>query len=264
MVDITSSTDFVRSYMQLSDGRRIKISDASIAHTVEGWTQLTATAERLGTAKISWVVESGTSLADDYYECTNPISSKALYMRASFDWVDGDDTCTSSTKYVHTYPRQSAKDRLRAVLRSRVFPAIRTTRSPLELPADERERRARETLRRVVGEAQHRNYLTHGFVTARAKSGRHYQIFPGMKMTKVFEQGKLMEELCTYVAGQFPPTDQVIVRFLMILNSEADFRQRSNVYDRTKSRPIHIFPAPLKVDERSLVDIYKGFTRKVA
>jgi hypothetical protein len=145
-----------------------------------------------------------------------------------------------------------------------MFPAIRTTRSPLVLPVDERERRARETLRKVSGESQFRNYLKYGFVTARAKSGRHYQIFPGMKMTKVFEQGALIEELCTYVAGNFPATDQVIVRFLMILNSEEDFRQRSNVFSRNGSKSVLRSPAPLQFEERSLVDIYKGFTRKVA
>jgi hypothetical protein len=112
----------------------------------------------------------------------------------------------------------------------------------------------------VVGEAQFRNYLTHGFVTARPKSGRHYQIFPGMKMTKVFEQGVLIEELCTYVAGNFPATDQVITRFLMILNNEEDFRLRSNVFER---RGVLTLPAPV-VDQRSLVDIYRSLTRKVA
>tara|TARA_Y100000034_G_C6761153_1_gene339025 strand:- start:415 stop:753 length:339 start_codon:yes stop_codon:yes gene_type:complete len=69
-----------------------------------------------------------------------------------------------------------------------------------------------------------RAFLKNGFISVRAKSGKVYQIFPGHDITCVFEQGKMIERLCVVLKGNFPPTDQLIVRYLILLNDEEKFR----------------------------------------
>jgi hypothetical protein len=82
-------------------------------------------------------------------------------------WGDTDATCWSSTPAKPL----SVSDRLRQMMQDRQGPMILVTRNPLQAAADERERRARETLCRVVGEEKFRNFLRCGFVSVRAKSG---------------------------------------------------------------------------------------------
>tara|TARA_Y100000310_G_scaffold345405_1_gene464599 strand:- start:6539 stop:7267 length:729 start_codon:yes stop_codon:yes gene_type:complete len=117
--------------------------------------------------------------------------------------------------------------RLRDMIRARQAPRIIVPahRRPMPVPEDDREVRARETLHRVLGEAKFRQFLAKGFVTVRADSGLVYQIFPDSKMTHVFDQGKHIETLCVVMQGNFPPTDSLIMRFLLILNDESEFRK---------------------------------------
>jgi hypothetical protein len=121
------------------------------------------------------------------------------------------------------------------------------------LPSDHREVAARETLRRVIGGDKFRRFLRHGHVSVRAKSGLVYQIFPGHGITKVFRDGELVERLCVVMNGNFPPTDELIMRFLLILNDEADFRSHaiSHAVYQEKAQP-----AP---DSRNLVEAFKKF-----
>lgn len=119
--------------------------------------------------------------------------------------------------------------RLRQVIKSRCFPGIviKPTRTPLSTHCDEREQRARETLRRVIGESQWASLVRKGFITVRGKSGRYYQIFPDHHFTKVYENGMCIERLCVVLRGNFPPTDSLIMRYLLILNDEKDFWKRA-------------------------------------
>lgn len=116
--------------------------------------------------------------------------------------------------------------RLREIMKSRCFPGIlikNPSRRPLPSPEDIREQRARETLRRIIGEKLWTQFLRKGFIQVRGKSGRYYQIFPSKNFTKVFQDGTLIERLCVVLKGNFPPTDSLIVRYLMILNDEENF-----------------------------------------
>jgi hypothetical protein len=127
------------------------------------------------------------------------------------------------------YIVQRRRNRLREVIRNRSFPGIhiKPSRTPLFAECDGRELRARETLRRVIGEERWCRFIKNGFISIRGKSGKFYQIFPGHGFTRVYENGVLVNRLCVVLRGNFPDTDSLITRFLMILNDEDDFWQRA-------------------------------------
>lgn len=79
------------------------------------------------------------------------------------------------------YPSPQA--RLKQILQDRQAPLVITSRKGLGQTTDIREMRARETLRRVLGEDKFRRFIKHGFVSVRAKSGLVYQIFPAHGIT---------------------------------------------------------------------------------
>ncbi|MGH7175563.1 MAG: hypothetical protein ACREGR_04365, partial [Minisyncoccia bacterium] len=99
-----------------------------------------------------------------------------------------------------------------------------TKRKGLDKPRDIREERARDTLCRVIGQRSYQSYLKKGFIVVTGKSGLRYQIFPGGGFTKVYKGGELVESLCVVLRGDFPPTDSLIMRYLLILNDENKFR----------------------------------------
>lgn len=143
--------------------------------------------------------------------------------------------------------RLDPKDRLRQIIQSRCAPAIIGVRKPLVLSINEREMRARAMLCRLIGDDRFRRYVAHGHVSLRAKSGRVYQIFPGHGITKVYLLGVPVEKLCVVLIGDFPATDSVVMRYLLILNDEDDFRRRANVspLNRVANASPIIQPRPL-------------------
>ncbi len=154
--------------------------------------------------------------------------------------------------------------RLREILGQRAGPHIITskTRQAMKSPGDIREERARETLRRVIGEQKFRNFLKTGFVSVKGKSGLIYQIFPGHGITAVYNRGNMVERLCVVLTGNFPPTDSLIMRYIMILNNEDQFRSfavKHGVYQPgTVQKPT--------IDMRPLPEIYSELKgqRKIA
>lgn len=120
------------------------------------------------------------------------------------------------------------KAKLRQIISERIAPDIiiknNDRRIPLKISKDIREQRARETLRKILGEKKFLNFLKSGFLSIKAKSNKIYQIFPGSQFTCVFENGNLIEKLCVILKGNFPPTDSLLMRYLLILNNEDEFR----------------------------------------
>ena len=151
-------------------------------------------------------------------------------------------------------PLQSPQQRLQEIIRSRQAPAIRT-RNPLGPVDDVRELRARQTLRRVIGEKQYRAYLRFGFVSVRARSGLVYQL-PGNNghIVNVYKDGQHIEKLCVYLQGQFPPTDQIITEYLMVLNNEQEFRSLARISKASKQLYIE---RPDRIDTRPLSEIFR-------
>jgi hypothetical protein len=120
-------------------------------------------------------------------------------------------------------PSKSPETKLREIIASRQAPAVhsrerwRLHRSKQQCP-DEREARARQTLRRVIGDDKYRSFLVNGFVTVRnPKSGLSFQIFPGHGITCVFDKGKMVDRLCVVLEGDFPPTDSRLSRLMSAL-----------------------------------------------
>jgi hypothetical protein len=140
-------------------------------------------------------------------------------------------------------------DSIRELIRARQTPFIVTHRRVVR-PTDTREFRARETLCRMIGDKAFHDYVRKGFTSVRAKSGRVYQIFPGDKMTVVWEDGKAIQNLCVDLRGGFAPTDSVIMRLILVQTDEADFWAKSNksaVYtgaNRTNQATIDFRPLP--------------------
>lgn len=147
---------------------------------------------------------------------------------------DADGRWTVKMQY-HPLPKATPADRLKAIMAARIAPAIHLRRQPIVSLGDVREQRARETLRRVIGEDRFRRFLASGFVSVRAKSGMVYQIHPGHGLTKVYRDGKMIEQLCVVLSGNFPPTDSIIMRYLLILNDEVFFRSKANVSGPTQT-----------------------------
>lgn len=152
---------------------------------------------------------------------------------------------------------KSPTDRLRDIIRQRQAPAVHVKNTdPIMPPKDFREQAARQTLRRVIGERGYRDFLSKGFVSVRAKSGDVYQLFPGHEITRVYRDGKQIERLCVVLKGDFPPTDSLIMRYLIILNDEAEFRRHAIRHavlaPRLGGKP---------VDQRSLSEIYRELKR---
>jgi len=180
-------------------------------------------------------------------------------------WTSGSGTTTATTglsghwiidknEWITTGPIAvpSPGDRLREVIRARQAPAFLQHRRPLRAPLSPAEERARETLRQLVGDANYRSLLRNGFITVRAKSGKVYQIHPGHDMTCVFQGGKMIERLCVILSGNFPPSDAVIVRYLMILNDEDTFRSKAIQHTTFNHRT-----SPTALDNRPLLEIFQ-------
>ncbi len=165
-------------------------------------------------------------------------------------------TCSTSS-YVDYFNRDlwqrattTPKQRLQEIMRNRLAPAIHG-RTPLSYATDIREQCARETLRRVIGDEKFRNFIRNGFISVRAKSGLVYQIFPAHNRTNVYKSGDLIELLCVVLIGNFPPTDSLIMRYLLILNDETEFRNLA-----IKSTPAsYQRSAAVAIDLRPLSDI---------
>lgn len=174
---------------------------------------------------------------------------------AKIMWRDEYDNChwgfDDSTPVVKT-----PQERLRDIIQSRQSPAIHRSRKSMNPAVNIEEMRARDMLRRVIGDDKFRDFMRNGFVSVQAKSGRVYQIFPGHGITNVYSNGEKIEKLCVVLRGQFPPTDSLVMRYLLILNDENDFRSyaiQHKVYPRNLGRVV--LPSQI---QKSLPELFRG------
>lgn len=213
-------------------------------------------------------VYSANELAALYSDGNYPYYSAVKAAKAQqalwYDTNCTDTTTTATSGYCNYVPLgygnwawnatgwhvTTPADRLREIIRKNLAPAIIIRRESLRAPADPREAAARDTLRRVLGDDKYRRFLKHGHVSVKAKSGLVYQIFPGHGITKVYRDGQLIDRLCVVMKGDFPPTDSLIMRFLLILNDEQDFR--SHAIQHRISQPVQraVQPAQENLAER--------------
>lgn len=184
-------------------------------------------------------------------------------------WISAADTAvtcygqwTQDGRYMQWKP-ESPKDKLRRIIRERYAPAViikgRVVEDRLDSAEDIREERARQTLRKVAGPVEFRRFLSRGFVLIRGKSGDVYQCWPGdfqESITKVWRQGVAIERLCVVLSGGFPPTDSLIMRCLILMNDEAQFRALANVHK--VARQTHRAEMADPHAGKSLVEIYRS------
>ena len=94
------------------------------------------------------------------------------------------------------------------------------------------EKVAIETLREMITETDFRKYIIHGFILVKGRSGRVYQIFRNRDHTKIWEKGKLVEEVCVRIKDRkIPPTDNLIAFKVLIETDENEFKKLGNVYN---------------------------------
>lgn len=238
-------------------------ADATGAYTDETnnygvWEDYTPTSARNVYVKWSLVKASttdsyadydcGTTSAKTWYRAYNTTATSA-YTWADDGWYD----CQSG--WVKSKHLLTPAERLAEIMRDRQCPGIRTTRKSLAVQAgDDREMRARETLRMILGEERYRRFLVNGFVSAtNPRTGYTYQIFHSSHhLTHVYKDGKMVRRLCIYLAGNFPPTDFVITLYLMALNNDQRIWDIAN-----KQEPVVPQERKLITDMPSLVDIYR-------
>lgn len=182
------------------------------------------------------------------------------YTKLYINSYTNTSTCTATTAYWtdalkrSAPPLPSVSESLKKILEARQAPFIIVRRSrPLSIAADIREARARQTMRRVLGDEGYQRFLCRGFVSVRAKSGRVYQIFPGHEFTRVYENGRMIERLCVVFKGSqdFPATDSLIMRYLLVLNDEDRFWALANKHGPL----VTLAGAPALVDSRPLTEI---------
>lgn len=213
--------------------------------STSGVTKLVITSELSGTASTSVETDIDTRLVS-WYNATV--------------WKEGDVTFYGDKDYAYIPP--TPEQQLKQIIRERYAPAVHTGRyRSVRKTEDVPERRARETLRKIIGEEKYRLFLKKGYVCAtNRKSGNTYQLFPGYQKTKLFQNNKHVDTLCVVLRGDFPPTDSLIVRYLMVLNNEAEFLKLAI----RSGGPSQSFQSNRKTDERPLPEIYQLFKEETA
>lgn len=184
-------------------------------------------------------------------------------------WCGTDAGTTASTWYDndchwHDIAPKTAQQQLAEIMRKRQSPGLHLDRKSLSVgrSKDDREERARETLRMIIGDQAFRRFLKSGFVTARNSiTGYTYQIFhANHHLTHVYKDGKMVERLCIYLRGKFPPTDFVITMYLLALNNDKRIWEIGNKNGAVTVRQ--------RCDEiiqpKSLIELYREIKDKVA
>ena len=205
---------------------------------------------------------------------TASFTNSGVELRIEEDYLSGGDTIAfkeATSKLIYSFREMgwlngsnfiSPKEKLKAILKDRLSPCIKTNPKSriVPHPRNEQEEKARETLRMIIGENQYQRFITKGFVTAFNRvSGYVYQFFWGEghpPLTHIYKNGKLVERLCIYLKGNFPPTDFIITMYLMALNDDQEIWSIGN-----KFGPMSQQHKIVHMDERSLSEIFKEIKR---
>lgn len=230
-----SSSTYLKNYIgeikKIKDDTYSKINDSLYSYDI---------------GKIHYNETTTHTLTNLEYEAFN--HPNEYYYQNTGMYIDGD---TSSTDMSWSHFPVDPAARLRRMIQKRMGPAIHRSRTSLSIAMDIREERARQTLRVVIGEQAYRRFIRDGFITVVPKSGLTYRIHPGHGMTQVYDKGKQIDLLCVVLKGDFPPTDALLMRYLLILNDEGEFCQyaiRHHVHqDRSTARLV--LPEPIALPE---------------
>lgn len=167
-----------------------------------------------------------TSYFLDYTEMT--VNARILMapgnrIIADSDWFDMGQCGSEGENEV------TLRSYISEIINKNMAPAINSKRSSLLLLNDE-ERKALDLLREMVTEEEFRRYIKHGFLLIKGKNGHIYQVFRNHPHTKIWFQGKLVEEVCVRIKDKVPPTDNVVAFKAIIETDEDYFKSLGNVY----------------------------------
>jgi hypothetical protein len=206
---------------------------------------------------------SATLIPMGTYITTTGWGTTAATGNYNYNWVDNTGAVATTWNAVYTWtdnvftaPLRSLAERVREALRTRIAPKIFTHAKPLGFTTDLREIRARETLQRVIGEDKYKSFLRKGFISVQAKSGLVYQMYPGHDFTKVYDRGRMIDRYCVVLQGGFPPTDSLIMRYLLILNNEDMFKSYAIKHGAI------VKPLQIQVNkQQSLLELFRELKR---
>lgn len=162
-----------------------------------------------------------------------------------------------------TAPVVAPSERMRQMIQARMAPAFHRSRTSLSIAMDVREERARQTLRRIIGDQAFKKFMRDGFITVVPKSGLTYRIYPGSGMTEVYDRGIMVDRLCVVLQGEFPPTDSILMRYLLILNDEGEFSRYAIKHYVSQSRSTKLV-FPTQEEAKPLTEAWAALKLKVA
>ena len=120
------------------------------------------------------------------------------------------------------------------------------------------EETARKTLRSFLSRKQYNRYLRDGFLPVKAKSGRVYLIGSGTRHAAVYENGKLVDNVCWMLPNDFSFTDQFLFRYVRLLHNEKEYNEKANHHPIDGVNPrSKVLGTPKKVDHRPLSEIVR-------
>jgi hypothetical protein len=190
------------------------------------------------------------------YTTDNYTTDNYTWSTASDVWLHNDDSHIWTIKHQawYTSKPKTAQEKLQEIIQARHTPAIHTKRQGISVSADPREIKAHDTLQLLIGHQRYRQYLKNGYVTIHNRqNGKTYQVYPGTKFTHVYDHGQREPDLCIYLAHDFPPTDQLIAKILLI---QTDPNHYHRIANKHQPRPQTIL-APTTASNLSLPEIYK-------
>ncbi len=184
---------------------------------------------RLKTAANNYLdTGTGTSISNVQYDAET--RGFGYYINNYSPQITSVSSYDLDTAYVSgvTWDQSSAKRRR---IKNNLTIITKTRALPVE-KIPENERVAQETLREMITELEFRKYLKYGFVLVPGEGGKTFQVFKNESHTKVWKNGKVIEEVCVRIkySAKVPPTDNVIAFMSMIQASEDEFKKLGNVY----------------------------------
>jgi hypothetical protein len=215
--DAFTVTNRVRTF---DIGRNAWISDCSINRDTGSIDM---------TVAISNITARPADIGDGFRMSWRPIDPRNITVR-DLRFLNGQvefvyDNCTNP-EFKDLSPKRRA-------LRRKLYPGTSSRGEYAQIAGySDAEKNALDTLREMISEADFRKYLKYGFVLVEGASGKIYQVYRSRAHTKVWENGKIVEEICVRISDHnIPLTDNVIAFMSMILASEDEFKKLGNVYN---------------------------------
>lgn len=245
------------------------------ATTNTGWFNFTGSTAYYSDPQWHWDRQSDEHYLINYSSDSTATTCQLPYECNTNGWIvtRGGTSCscdinqTLTLDYVHNqfcvrYP-QDPKSLLKEIIKKRHAPFVHTPSrtNAVGHPVDEREARARETLRLIVGDVTYFRFLKNGFITVKNPvSGYSYQIFyKSHSLVNVFQDGKEIARLCIYLKGNFPATDFIVTLALMAINNDNRIWEIAN-RNPPRTHTQRNLPV-LNNNRQSLVEIFQNMKK---